>query len=705
MTRATPRTYPGAHRLPLEESIHGRTIADPYRWLEDPTTAESRAWCAAQQACFEAARNGWQARQPLLHRLRQRWAVGDAGPPVRRRGRYFFNRRLTGQEQRGLVLRGPADMERTLIDSQALDGTEMATLDGWSVSWNGQLVAYRVSHGGTEESSLRVLDVETGMDVDGPIDRTRATSIGWLPDDTGFYYTRRLRPDLVPADEAQYHRRVYLHMLGDDPADDREVFGGSAPKTALHYATTSGDGRWLQILTREGTAPRGDIYIADLMSGDPATPPLRPVQVGVDASTRLLFPRPDGPLGGRIVVLTNLESPAGRICVTTVDDPTPSSWQDLLRAEDGTVLTGAALLDGPLVDRPVLLVLRRRDAVSTLTAHDMLTGTPIHDVSLPGLGTVTGLIGQPEGDDAWFTYTDYTTSPRVYRYEPGSRSTQRWAGCPATEAEPAVAIQQVEYPSADGTRIPMFVVSARTDGAERPTLLTAYGGFGASMTPEYDPSLLTWVESGGVVAVALVRGGGERGRSWHRAGTLGGKQRAVDDLVAAAEHLIGAGWTTPPQLGITGSSNGGLLVGAALTQRPELFGAAACTAPLLDMVRYERSGLGALWTAEYGTAAEPDQLDWLHAYSPLHRVRRGTRYPSVLLSVSEGDTRVDPLHARKFCAALQWATSSDRPILIRSEHGVGHGSRALSRQVEASADRLAFLATELGLHIDLTRIP
>ena len=380
------------------------------------------------------------------------------------------------------------------------------------------------------------------------------------------------------------------------------------------------------------------------------------------------------------------------------------------------VLEGYAILDGG--PRPVLLVVWTRHAISEITVHDLTTGERIGTVPLPGPGSVGGISERPEGgDEAWFAYTDNTTPVTVLRYNAGTDQTQVWARPPGAVDTPAVTARQIAYRSGDGTEVRMLVVS--DDGAPggpggqggsggerpprpRPTILYGYGGFGISMTPGYSPAILAWAEAGGVYAIAGLRGGSEEGEDWHRAGMLDRRQCVFDDFHAAAEKLITDGWTTRDQLGSYGGSNGGLLVGAAITQRPELYAAAVCSAPLLDMVRYEKFGLGETWNTEYGTAADTEQLGWLLSYSPYHQVIDGVRYPSVLFTVFDNDTRVDPVHARKMCAALQHATSAalaEQPILLRREADVGHSSRAVSRSVALSADILAFLAAHTGLRL------
>jgi prolyl oligopeptidase len=579
-----------------------------------------------------------------------------------------------------------------------VDPSGLTTLDAWQPDKEGRLLAYQLSEGGDEESLLRVIDVKTGSLVDGPIDRCRYSNVAWLPGGKAFYYTRRLPPSAVPDGESQYHRRVYLHQIGTPADSDVLIFGSGRDKTDYYSVSVSRDGRWVTISASRGTAPRNDLWIADLSESDPASPDLRVIQEGLDVQTGVHVGR-----DGRLYVYTDADAPRARLAVTDPADPRPATWRDLIAQDPEAVLRGYAILDGAELQRPVLLASWTRHAVSEITVHDLATGERVSQVPLPGLGTVGGISERPEGGhEAWFVYTDYTTSSVVLRFDARDDSVTTWATAPGSAEVPAVTGRQVTYESKDGTAVRMLVISGdQAPDDPRPTILYGYGGFDISLTPAYSPNVLAWVSAGGVYAIANLRGGSEEGEEWHRAGMLDRKQNVFDDFHAAAEALIRDGWTTPEQLAISGGSNGGLLVGAALTQRPELYAAVICSAPLLDMVRYERFGLGQTWNVEYGTASDPEQLGWLLSYSPYHHVVPETAYPAVLFTVFTNDTRVDPVHAYKMCAALQYATSSGvrRPVLLRAEGQVGHGARAVSRTAELAGDTLAFAARYTGLRL------
>ncbi|MGI5163875.1 prolyl oligopeptidase family serine peptidase [Spirillospora sp. CA-253888] len=676
---------PSAEREPTADVLHGQRVPDPYRWLEDPDLPRTRAWLTAQDELWRAHAAGFTARDRFRERAAALADTGNIEAPVWRGGRSFFTRRAAGQEHAVLYTVRDGEPERALLDPVALDPSGLTTLDAWHVDPGGRLLAYQVSRGGTERAELRVLEVASGRAVDGPIDRCRYSPVAWLPDGSGFYYVRA-----TPDGSA---RRVLLHRVGDAPDRDAEVFGAGRAPTDAYGLGVSHDGRRLAVSVTPGTAPSNELYLADLAEGDPAAPRFRAVRPGEDGRSVLLVGR-----DGRMYVVTDHLAPRVRLCVA--DPDRPGDWTDLIPQDPEAVLADFTVLDGPELERPVLLVTRIRNALSEVAVHDLATGERLAEVPLPGAGSVGALSARPEGGhEAWFTYTDMVTPEAVWRYDARTGETTPWAPCPGRADVPDVESWEVRCVSADGEPVSMTVVGRAGDEGPRPAILYGYGGFGVPLVPSYAADALAWVEAGGVLAIARLRGGGEAGLSSHRAGMLGRKQNVFDDFIAAAEKLVSGGWTSPDRLAIWGESNGGLLVGAALTQRPDLFAAAVCMAPLLDMVRYERTGLGAAWRGEYGSVEVAEQFRWLHAYSPYHRVRPGVDYPATLFAVFGGDTRVDPMHARKMCAALQWATSGDRPVLLRHEGEVGHGPRATGRALDLAADLLAFAAAGTGLAV------
>ena len=690
----TDMGYPYAERLDLVEHLHGRAVADPYRWLEDPADPRTVAWSAAQDALARARLDALPGRTELTALLEPLTRAGSVSVPVWRAGRAFFTRRRADQEHPVLYVREPDGTERVLVDVHAEDPSGRTVLDHWAPSLEGTRLAYLTSVGGDEESRLFVLDVETGEVLEGPIGRTKFTPVGWLPGGEELIYVRRLPPEQVPAGEAAFHRRVWRHTVGSDPdATDVLLHGEGLDATMLYGLNTSADGRWLVITGARGTERRNWLWIADL-HGD-AKP--REVLSDEDDVRVTAWVERDG----RLYLLTTLGgADRWRLCVADPAAPDVSQWTELVGEDPDAVLEAVRYLPGTRQ----LVALKTRHAVSELHLYDAVTGAPAGRVELPGLGTVIGLStvddATPQGrDTVWIGWTDFATPPSVLTYRSGV--TEVAEAAPGALTPPPLHVSQVTYPSRDGTTVRMFLVTPEpAPDRPRPALLTGYGGFAISRVPEYTPYALAWVAAGGVFALPSLRGGGEEGEAWHRAGMREHKQNVFDDFHAAADYLVRTGWTTPERLGIMGGSNGGLLVGAALTQRPAAYRAVVCAKPLLDMVRYERFLIGRYWSHEYGSADVPEELDWLLAYSPYHRVEPGTAYPAVLFTSYENDARTDPCHPRKMCAALQYATTSDpatHPVLLRRETDVGHGDRSVSRTVALTVDQLAFLAHHTGL--------
>jgi prolyl oligopeptidase len=688
--------YPPAERLDLVEALHGHQIADPYRWLEDPTDPRTIAWSAAQDALVRPYLDRLPGRDRFRDRLTTLLHVGAVGAPAWRGARAFFTRREPGQEHAALLVREPDGTERTLVDPTALDPAGTTTLDAWAPSIEGDRLAYQLSTGGDEESRVIVIDVTSGTRLEGPIERCRYSPVAWLPGGEEFYYVRRLPPTAVPAGEESFHRRVYRHRVGTDPDTDTEVHGAGLDPTNYYGVSVSRDGHWLVISACAGTAPRDDVWIADLHSAA-ADRDLRPIQLNVDARCHAWVAR-----DGLLYLETNRDAPKGRLCRADPTAPAYENWVDVVPEVPDAVLSGVTLLasaDGA-GDVTTIVASHTRDACDRISWWDAATATREGVVTGRDAGSVLSLTSRPEGGrECWIGYTDHITPPMVLHWSAAAPETADVAElAPGAVDLPATHVSQLHYDSADGTPVHLFVIApTATADQPRPAILYGYGGFDLSLTPSYTATMLAWVEAGGVWAVANLRGGSENGEEWHRAGMREAKQNVFDDFAAAARRLVTDGWTTREQLGIYGGSNGGLLVGATLTQHPDLLSAVVCSAPLLDMVRYERFGLGRTWNDEYGTAEKPEELAWLLGYSPYHRVTDGVAYPAVLFTTFASDTRVDPMHARKLCAALQHATSSANPILLRTERDVGHGARSVSRSIELGVDQLAFFASRLGL--------
>jgi prolyl oligopeptidase len=674
------------------ETIHGVAIADPYRWLEDAGSPEVQRWTDQQNALTRQTLDAFPGRQALAERFWQLHEIGSLGAPVpRHRGksrRYFYTRRDGKQNQPVLYVRdGSAGADRALVDVNALAADGTRSLDWWFPSEDGALVAYGVSADGSEESVLRVREVATGRDLGDQIARTRACSVAWLPDGAGFYYTRYPAPGSVPAGEEKYHRAVYLHHLGAAPESDRKLFGDGRDRADWPQVVLSPRGRWLVIEVAQGWS-RSELYLVDTRRED--APPLA-LAAGIEARFEVAELLDD-----RLYIVTDQGAPRGRLLLARTAQPDRARWTEIL-PEQPEILEGVAVLRGALA------ALYLKDATSRVQLH-ALDGRPLRQLRLPGLGSVAGLSAERQGDELFFTYTSFLTPTMVLRQGLSAASAEAapaiWKQLPAPLDPAPFEVEQVWLTSKDGTRLPMFLVHRRglaRDG-DRPTVLSGYGGFNVSNLPGWTPSVAPLLEQGGVYALATLRGGGEYGEAWHQAGMLEHKQNVFDDFIAAAEWLIAAQITSPQHLAITGRSNGGLLVGAALTQRPELFRAAVCGVPLLDMLRYQKFRIAQLWIPEYGSADDPEPFKWLYAYSPYHHVKDGTAYPAVLIHTAESDTRVDPMHARKMTARLQAATRGPRPVLLRLERKAGHGAgKPLGKVIEQLTDEWSFLFSQLGM--------
>ncbi|MFD0904696.1 prolyl oligopeptidase family serine peptidase [Actinomadura sediminis] len=692
MSTATGR--PAARRDAVVERLHGHEVPDPYRWLEDVDDPDCAAWLDGQAEAFARHAGGWPDREEWRTRLARAAAAGGAAvpvvsPPVWRRGRRFFLRRTPDMQLPVLMTAGPDEPPRVLLDPLVLDPSGATTLQGWRPSPCGGLLAYQLARHGDERPLLWVLNVADGGLVDGPLEPGRVTPVAWLPGGTAFCYIDTPGPGLEGG------RRLRLHRVGAEPAGDPVLFATDLPQLAV---TSAPDGR-VMLSAAPGATSGNLLWIADAPDG--RAPVLRPALLhdGTRDGTRAALKfAPDG----GVLAVTDRGAPYGRLCAVDPADPRPEHWRTVIAEEPGAVLADCATLTDPATGEPRLLTVRTRHGASELRLHAP-DGTFLRDVPAPGHGTVTRLTAPPDGGPlAWFAYTDYTTPPAVHRVD------VRDGSCvPEAPPEPAARamararpeVRRLTYASPDGTPVRMHLIARPGGDGPRPLLLTAYGGFGASTPPAYSPAVAAWVEAGGVYAVASVRGGGEEGTGWHAAGRGRDKPNAVDDFTAAARALIDGGHTASDRLAIRGSSHSGFLVAAALTRCPELYAAAVITDAVTDMVRYHRFGIGRMWTEEFGTADDPEQLAVLLGYSPYHRVRAGTAYPPVLLTCPRTDPRVDSMHTRKMTAALQHATASSHPVLLRCEPGVGHGERSLSRWLGLQTDVLAFCAAHTGLRL------
>jgi prolyl oligopeptidase len=645
---------------------------------------------AAQNARTRAVLDALPQREPLHQRLLELLQIGVVGSPAVAGDRVFHMQREGDADQAVLMLRTAVDPDapaRVVVDPHGLAADHAASIDWFSPSPDGRLVAYGVSEGGSEHGTLRIVEVDTGTLLPDAIPHVRHPSLAWLPDGSAFAYDRLPDPATVAEGDEGYWESVWWHRVGDDVASDDPLLVDGLDKTALPMAVISDDGRWLAIHVHL-MPTRTDVILLDRETG------ARTVMVeGEEASTWVQI------VGGRIYAVTNLDAPRGRVVSATVDRPQADTWETIVTESEG--MTGA-VIEGMVIAGDSLIVSSTEHAVSRLRRYG-LDGSPVGEIELPELGSLAGLDADPtvHEERVFLTFTSFARPPGLWRWTP-SRGLEPWGLLDSPLDPGGFVAEQVFYPSTDAVKVPMFLVRAAGTavGPDTPTVLSGYGGFAITSSPGFSPGLVAFCEAGGVYAIAGLRGGGEYGEDWHRAGMLATKQQVFDDFHAAADWLVGQGLTTRDRLAIRGGSNGGLLVGAAVTQRPDLCRAVVCAVPLLDMLRYQLFLIGALWMPEYGDPSRAEEFAVLHAYSPYHHVEEGTAYPATIITTAESDSRVDPLHARKFAAALQAATAApdERPILLRIETRAGHGvGKPAWKQADEGADLWAFVFWQLGM--------
>jgi len=679
-------TPPVASQKPVVDVIQGHKITDPYRWLEDAQSAETKQWVNEELTYTRSILDPLPGREQLHKRLTELLSIGTISAPQIGGKYYFYTKREGSQNQPVLLVReGLAGKNRALIDVNALASDGTVALDWWAPSEDGKYVAYGTSPSGSEMSTLHIVETASGKLLADSIERTRAAGIAWKLDNSGFYYTRYPKKGDVAEGQEMYNRHVFYHALGSDPAKDPLIFGQGRDPEDWPDVDLSNDGRWLLISVSEGWT-KSELFLQDLKAG---TPPIQ-----ITEGKNFLY---GGEVyNGKIYVTTNEDAPRYRMFVVDASSPARANWKEIIPQNDA-ILQGAAIVNGQL------LAQYEKNATSKLTLLT-IDGKPLGDVQLPAIGSVFGLGGKWNRKEAFFAFHSFTVPDSIYRIDLASRGTSLWSKVEAPGIDPdQYEVKQLWFTSKDGTRVPMFVFHKK--GLElsghNPTLLTGYGGFNVSLTPGFVGDRFLWLEHGGVYAVANLRGGAEFGEDWHRAGMLDKKQNVFDDFVAAAEFLIAQKYTDKDHLAIRGGSNGGLLMGAALTQRPDLFRAVVCQVPLLDMLRYQNFQIAKLWIPEYGSSDNPQQFDFLYAYSPYHHVKEGAEYPAILFMTADTDTRVDPMHAKKMAALMQAEAangqSRERPILLRIDTKAGHGAgKPITKQVEDLTDIYSFLFWQLG---------
>jgi len=668
--------------MEIVDDYHGTRIADPYRWLEDPDSPRTREWIESQNEVTRSVLDAVPERPAILARLTEVWDHERFGVPRKQGGRLFFTRNDGLQDQPVLyVSEGLDGAPRVLVDPNTLSKDGTTALTEFFPSEDGRLLAYELSVAGSDWTSVRIRDVATGRDLDDRVDWAKFSTVAWLHDGSGFFYSTYPEHDTT-GNVALKHHRLVFHRLGTPQSKDTVVCERSDEPDFGFGGTVTSDGTLLVIHVWTGTEEKNRIYLKDLVR--PEAPIVRLLD-DFDAAYDFL-----GRRGRELWFKTNLAAPRGRVIAIDPGRPGREYWREVVPQQTETLESAVLTSNG-------LVAAYLRHAASLVRAFDN-DGRPVQTLTLPSPCAVSGWSGSDDDPDAFFALSSFTAPVSILRYDAVARRTSAFREPRASFDPTLFQTEQVFYPSRDGTRIPMFLVRRKdlVPGPATPTLLYGYGGFNVSMTPEFSPANLVWVERGGLYAVPCLRGGGEYGREWHEAGTKERKQNVFDDFIAAAEWLVAQGKTSPSKLAIRGRSNGGLLVGACLTQRPELFGAALPGVGVLDMLRYHRFTIGWAWASDYGTADDPAAFAYLRAYSPLHNVREGTRYPATLITTADHDDRVVPAHSFKFAAALQEAQGGPAPILIRVETRAGHGTgKPTSMQIEQTADEWAFLAMAL----------
>lgn len=676
--------YPDTKEVEVVEDYHGRTVADPYRWLEDTESEETAAWIAAQNEVTDAYLQSIPERPAIRERIERLWNYARFGLPERHHSTYLYWHNDGLQNQNVLYKADSLDAQRqVLIDPNKLSEDGTVALAGYQATDDGKLLAYGLADGGSDWRTWRVRDIASGKDLDDVIRWVKFSGVAWMPDGSGFYYGRYDAPEegeeLLGTNENQ---KLYFHRLGQDQSADTLVYERpDEPKWGFSPRVTD-DGRYLIIENWKGSEPQSQIFVKDLRRPESEIVPLI---TGFDAEYQWVASIED-----TLYFLTDHEAPKRRVIAVKADQPNRENWLEAI-GETSDVLESVSLFGETFYASWL------KDARAKVTRH-RLDGRLIDEMPLPGVGTVTGFGGRQDAEETFFSFTNYITPAAIYRVDLTTGEVSLWRRPEVSLDVEEFITEQLFCESSDGTKVPIIVTrkkSTQLDGSNR-TLLYGYGGFNISITPSFSPGTAAWVDSGGVFAVANLRGGGEYGREWHEAGMRLKKQNVFDDCIAAAEHLIETGYTTSERLALQGRSNGGLLVGAVMTQRPDLFGACLPAVGVMDMLRYHKFTIGWAWVTEFGSSDEADQIENLLSYSPLHNLSAGTCYPATLITTADRDDRVVPGHSFKFAAALQAAQGCDHPTLIRIETRAGHGAGTpTSKKIDEYADLWAFLIDNL----------
>ena len=680
-------SYPASKKVDQQDNYHGTMVADPYRWLEDANSEETKAWVVEQNKVTQSWLAQIPEREAIKARLTKLWNYERYGVPSKKGGRYFYSRNDGLQNQSVLyTAKTLFEAPRVLLDPNTLASDGTVALAGTAVSPNGKFLAYSTAASGSDWNEIKVRDIATGKDLADHIKWVKFSNTAWAADGSGFYYSRYDEPtEESKLAGVNYFQKVYFHKLGSEQSSDTLVYHRPDQKEWGFGAEVTDDGHYLVINGSHGTEAKNRVFIKDLKAKDAQVVGLLEA---FDASYN--FIDNEGPL---FYFVTDKNAPRSRIIAIDIRKPGIENWKEIVPEAQQT-LTGASIVNKQLVLNYL------SDAHSAVKVVD-LKGKPVREIALPGLGTASGFGGKATDTETFYSYTSFTTPTTIYRLDLKSGKSSIYRQ-PKVDFDPsAFDTRQEFFTSKDGTKVPMFIVSKKgmkLDGSN-PTYLYGYGGFNISLTPGFSVANLAWVEMGGVYVVANLRGGGEYGEAWHKAGTRLQKQNVFDDFIGAAEWLVANKVTSPAKLSIGGGSNGGLLVGAAMTQRPDLFGAAVPAVGVMDMLRFQKFTIGWAWASDYGSSDNAEEFKALVKYSPLHNLKQGGCYPATMVMTADHDDRVVPAHSFKFAAAAQAAQAGAAPILIRIDSKAGHGAgKPTTKLIEEVADRWGFLTRALDMH-------
>jgi prolyl oligopeptidase len=682
--------YPKARKSDQVDDYHGVKVADPYRWLEDPDSQETRAWIEAQNKLTFGYLNTIPERAKIKARLTKLWNFERYDAPFREGGRYFFTKNDGLQNQSVLyTMKNLTDTPKVLLDPNKLSKDGTVALAGTYISDNGKLMAYGLSGAGSDWVEFRVRDIESRKDLSDVVKWVKFSGASWTKDNKGFFYSRYPEPnEITKLEDTNYFQKVYYHRIGTPQSEDTLVYDRPDNKELGFGASVTEDGRYLIIYVYEGTDTRNRLYYKDLTN--PNSEVVRLLD-DFDATYSLI-----GNDGAVFWFYTTLNAPRGRVIEIDTRNPARSNWKEIIPQADEAISENGYSLVGNQ-----FFINYMKDAYSKIKAFD-LKGKMIRDVELPGIGTAYGFYGKKNDNETFYSYTSFTTPTTIYRYDVLSGQSSLFRQPKVAFVPNNFEAKQVFFKSLDGTRVPMFIVhkkGLKLDG-NNPTFLYGYGGFNVSLTPSFSISRVVWMEMGGIYVLANIRGGGEYGEEWHQAGMKLKKQNVFDDFIGAAEWLIENKYTSPSKLAINGGSNGGLLIGAVVNQRPDLFGAAIPAVGVMDMLRFHKFTIGYAWTSDYGSPENAEEFKSLYAYSPIHNIKAGVKYPPTLIITADHDDRVVPAHSFKYAATLQAAQGGSAPILIRIETKAGHGAgKPTSKTIEELSDIYGFLVKTLNVRV------